>query len=54
MAWTVVSDKMRNSMVGTINIEETFNLSQHCANFVEEKLEEYYENWKRYIKDPHS
>ena len=39
--------------VGTINIEEKINLSQHCASFVGGKLKKYYENWKRFTKDPH-
>ena len=30
--------------VGTINIEEKFNLSQHCAKFIGQKLKKYYKN----------
>ena len=37
------SPKEAQLRAGTINIEENFNLSQHCANFIGGKLKKYYE-----------
>ena len=47
IAQTVASDKRENSQ------RSTTKGRYHCAKFIGQKLKKYYENWKRYTKDPH-